>query len=51
MLLAGKSREILNLTDVHGSRLAGKGREGKGGRCYGYRMKGCIEFEYSRPHQ
>ena len=30
MLLAGQRREILNLTDVHGGRLAGKGREGKG---------------------
>jgi hypothetical protein len=30
MLLAGQRREILNLTDVHGSRLAGKGRDAKG---------------------
>jgi hypothetical protein len=29
MLLAGKRREVLNLPDVHGGRLAGKGREGK----------------------
>ena len=30
MLLARQRREVLNLTDVIGGRLAGKGREGKG---------------------